>query len=291
MMKNIDKRLKNFRGDMDTLMENMAPSEGLKNQVKIRASMGAAPNKSRKRGLALATSFICIMLIIGIFQVPVVRAQAVSTLSNVITWVRETTNLPIYLPKSWQPIKQDITQTDKDGQNYFYELIGNEDSYSINVYKVKVPVKFNDRNNLLEKNGPVSESDFVGAVSGEKITNTTPDLTNNIPKSAKNFELILGIKAYESDQGTALWWEHKEWGFEFSGSSLSHDVLKELATAWDRAEIKVSQTGKVAIIGGNKLTFEYMWDNQGYRYTYKTSSTDFNQTIDILNSFSRINIY
>jgi len=291
MMENIDGRLKNFRGDMDTLMENMVPSEGLKNQVKIRASMEIAPKKSHKRGLALASSLICIMLIIGIFQVPMVRAQALSTLSNVITWVRETTNLPIYLPKSWQPLKQDITQTDKDGQNYYYELIGNEDSYSINVYKIKVPVKSNDRNDLLEKNGPVSQSDFVGTISGEKITSAIPDLTNNIPKYAKDFELIPGIKAYENDQGTALWWEHKEWSFQFSGSSLSHNVLKELATTWDMAEIRISPTGKVVIIGGNKLTFDYMWDNQGYRYTYKTSSTDFNQTIDILNSFSRINIY
>ncbi|NLK21988.1 MAG: hypothetical protein GX308_07880 [Epulopiscium sp.] len=288
MMKNIDERLKSFRGDMDTLMENMAPSESLKNQVKICTSMEIVSNKSRKRRLVLAASFMCFMLIISIFQVPVVRAQVFSTLSNVVTWVRETTNLPIYLPESWQPIKQDIAETNKGGQNYYYELTGNEDFYSINVYKVNVPVKFNDRNDLLDKNGPVSQSDFVGAINGEKIVSTTPDLINDIPKDAESFELIHGIKAYEKDQGTALWWEHKEWNFEFRGSSLSHEALKELATAWDKAEIKISQTGEVVIIGGNKLTFDYVWNKDGYRYTYKTSSLDFKQTIDILNSFSRV---
>lgn len=151
---------------------------------------------------------------------------------------------------------------------------------------MKVPVKFNDKNYLLEKNGPISESDFVGTISGEKIISSTPDLSNNIPKDVESFEFISGVTAYKKYQETALWWGYKEWNFEFNGSSISLDVLKELAATWAKVDVQVSKTGKVIITGGNKLTFDFMWDKQGYRYTYITTSMDFNGIINILNSFS-----
>lgn len=287
MMKNIDERLNNFREDMNILMENVKPSENLKRKVKNKAFMKDTVSRGHKKSFSLVASFLCIALTISIFQVPVVRAQALSTLSDLITWVRETTNLPIYLPNSWQPIKQNTADEDTDTtQNYYFELSGDERFYNINVYKVKVPVKFNDKNDLLEKNGPISESDFVGTISGEKITSSTPDLSNNIPKDAESFEFIPGVTAYKKYQETALWWEYKEWNFEFNGSSISLDVLKELAATWAKADVQGSKTGKVIITGGNKLTFDFMWDKQGYRYTYITTSMDFNGIINILNSFS-----
>lgn len=164
--------------------------------------------------------------------------------------------------------------------------MGNGENYHINIYRVKVPVKFNDQADLLKKNGPVSESDFVGAISGEKITDVTPDLSNHIPQNAVSFELIPGVMAYQKDGGTVMWWKQKKWNFEFIGSSLSQNVLKQLATAWAESDVKVSETGKVIITEGNKLTFNFIWDKQGNRYTFKSAHTDFNEVINVLNSFS-----
>jgi hypothetical protein len=191
------------------------------------------------------------------------------------------------LPSSWQPVKPYANDAAKDTQNYYFEVLRTEESYNINVYRVKVPVKFNDKSDLLEKNGPINESDYAGTISGEKITSTTPALSITIPSDAEKFELIPSVTAYKKDEGTAIWWSHKKWNFEFSGSSLQNNLLAELATAWDEANIQAAQTGKVTIIGGNKLTFNFMWDKQDSRYSYKTINTNFQENIEVINSFNQ----
>jgi len=242
--------------------------------------------QKRKRSwriTSLAASFVIALLITGLLQVPTVRAQAITVISNVAIWISEVTNIPIYLPDNWKPLQD----TESNGQNYYYQVLGDENSYNINVYRTKVPLKFNDQKDLLEKNGPVSESDFVGTISGEKITQLTPALTSTKPENAEPFDLINGIKAYSANNGTSIWWNDKGWSFEFSGSSGSLTILKGLAESWSNSNIEISQTGLVKIIGGNKLSLYYLWNNDGYRYEYVTSSQDFKDTINVLNSFSQ----
>ena len=232
----------------------------------------------------LAASFVIALLITSSLQVPIVRAQSITVISNVATWISKVTNIPIYLPDNWKLVQD----TDSNNQNYYYQVLGNEDSYNINIYRTKVSVRFNDQKDLLKKNGPVSESDFIGTISGEKITPLTPALSSTKPiENAETLDLIDGIEAYSLNNGTSIWWNYKGWIFEFTGSSGSLTILKELAENWSNSNIEISETGLVKIIGGNKLSIFYLWDKDGYRYEYVTSSLNFGHTIDVLNSFSQ----
>lgn len=285
-MKAIDERIKNFRPDMDIILKDITPSESLKKKV-FTDYVKSKANKKHRRITTLVASFACVLLLFGIFQMPSARAHVISTLSEILTWVRGTTNIPVYLPDSWQPVQQ---VSDANVQNYYYKMQGNDNYYSINIYRTKVPVKFNDENDLLEKNGPVSEADFVGSISGEVITDETPELSIAIPTDAESIDLISGVKAYSENEGTSLWWTENGWSFEFIGSSLSLDTLKDLASAWNISDTQIQPSGKVSIIEGNKLTFAYMWDKEEFQYTFTTNSTDFSKTINILDSFNSINI-
>ncbi|WFR59572.1 hypothetical protein QA584_10905 [Anaerocolumna sp. AGMB13025] len=198
--------------------------------------------------------------------------------TDMMNWLMETTDIPVYLPCNWAPI------INKDGiQKYYLEASGNEDSYNINVYATKVSVKFNDNSDLLNKNGPVSEVDFVGAISGGK-SKITADSAKK-PEDAKHFELTPGITAYED--GTSVWWKEGGWTFEYIGSS-DINSLEMIASAWSDFDTQASKTVNVKIVGGNRLTFDYTWVNDGYQYSFTTHETDYDDVFKILNSFISI---
>lgn len=197
-----------------------------------------------------------------------------------INWLKETTSIPIYLPTAWNPICHQNSQ-----QNYYFEALGSNDTYGLNVYTTKVAVKFNDNSDLLDKNGPVSEADFVGAISGGN--NNSSESSFHIPEDAKSFELIHGIMAFEKDDGVSVWWKEKGWKFEYVGSS-DINTLKTIASEWSDFEIQVSQTGNVKIVGGNRLTFDYSWEKDAYQYCFTTHETDYEDVFNILNSFIKI---
>jgi|GEM_PF-4898613 hypothetical protein len=212
-------------------------------------------------------------------QVP---AELLKFNSDMMEWLTNTTSIPIYLPNAWLPMKQD-----KGNNIYYFEAQGDADSYGINVYTTDVSVKFNDNNDLLVKNGPVSEADYIGTISGEKYE--VDKSSFNIPKDANKFNLMNGITAYEKGSKTSVWWEENGWTFHFIGSYS--DDLEALASAWLYADNLVSETGDVEVVGGNKLTFYYSWEKDGYQYGFTTGSIDFEETIKILNSFMKIDPY
>lgn len=201
--------------------------------------------------------------------------------NDLLNWIKVTTDIPVYLPNKWEPIKMNGSK-----QNYYIEAIGGKDNYTINVYRTKEPVKFNDKDDLLEKNGPISESDFIGYVSGGIENNTNISL--DIPKDSKSFELIKGVKAYEKDDGLSMWWSQHDWNIVYNGSS-NLNALQNFATALSNADITVADTGNIIIAGGNKLTFTYEWEKDGQKYSFVTQDTDIENTIEILNSFIKIN--
>lgn len=258
-----------------------------------------------KKHLFMGTFFLCCVLITGCEKKEISETQSIivspSLITEIITptkksaqlsidnidfntdlinWLKETTKIPIYLPSLWNPI---ISQPST--QKYYYEVLGSDDKYNINVYKTKKAVKFNDNNDLLDKNGPVSESDFVGSISG-KNSNTSKS-SIDIPKDAKSFKLINGITAYEKDDRTSVWWEQNGWNFEYVGTS-DIKTLKAIALAWSDFDIHVYKTGKVKIVGGNRLTFDYSWQKDSYLYSFSTHETDYDGVFKILNSFIKI---
>jgi hypothetical protein len=219
-------------------------------------------------------------------------SSASSAADDLSAWLKKNTKIPANLPVVWQPVINGGTQagTDKQYPYYYFELSGDEDSYGINVYRSEEKVGLNDQNGYIKNNGhPISESNYIGSISGEKITDKTSSLSVDVPQDAARFELVSGLTAYEKDNRTSVWWKDNGWNFEFSGSSAGIDTLKELVADWQKADIQVSQTGKVKIVEGNRFTFYCMWDKDGYRYEFTTRSTDFNEIINTLNSFTKIN--
>jgi hypothetical protein len=84
----------------------------------------------------------------------------------------------------------------------------------------------NDYQKLLDENGPVSEADFVGSISGAKYNSIY--FTFEIPKDVESYEIIPQTTAYEKDDGCSIWWTEKGWNFSFDGTSVEK-TLKALA--------------------------------------------------------------
>lgn len=224
------------------------------------------------------------ILFVAVFMVVACKKETNNDETNInndlFNWIKVTTEISVYLPTKWEPIK-----ANGSNQNYYIEAIGGKDNYTINVYQTNEPVKFNDKEDLLEKNGPISESNFIGYVSGRDEDNTNDSL--DIPKDSKSFELIKGIKAYEKDDGLSMWWSQHDWNIVYNGSS-NLSALQNFATALSNADITVADTGNIIIVGGNKLTFTYEWEKDGQKYSFVTQDTDIENTIEILNSFIKI---
>jgi len=172
-------------------------------------------------------------------------------------------------------------ENENTGENsYYFELSGDGDFYSINFYMRK---ESGD-----QENQPFSQSDYIGAISMQEIGGDRPESAADRPEDAAGFELIPGITAYEKGEKTAVWWSDRGWDFEYAGPSAAQDMLAELASAWAVSDIEVSAAGKVEIAGGDRFTFSYSWDQGETRYTYETISTDFDETIRLLNGFQNI---
>lgn len=193
-------------------------------------------------------------------------------------WLQRTTKIPIYLPDRWEPIK-------RHKQKYYLEAAGDMNSYGFDVYRTKKYVKFNDKKNLLDINGPVSEADFVGSINAQKDNHKKISL--KVKKGAQCFALLPKITAYKTEDGCTVWWEEKGWNFSFVGAN-DNQMLKSLAGEWLNSDIRVSKTGEVKIIEGNRVTLYYSWKKDGYRYEFVSHDTDFNNTVRILNSFKMV---
>ncbi len=229
--------------------------------------------------ISLTQSIEKITPIIMPTQVP---AESLEFNNELIQFLRNTTTIPIYLPNAWRPMKQQDST-----QNYYLGASGDSNSYYIDVYTTTVAVKVNDED-LLEKNGPVSEADYIGSIYGKK--SDTQEEVYDIPENTKEYELIPGITVY--GRPFQAWWEERGWKFILLVGSYEvpdfPDYLKDLASAWLNAERLVAEAGKVKIVEGNRLTFYYYWEQDGCQYEYVTHSSDYEETIKILNSFTRV---
>lgn len=232
----------------------------------------------RKIRLCITIIFFSVMILVAC------KKEANGDDSNINTdllkWLKDTTDIQIYLPKEWEPIKQN-----KSDQNYYIEATGDKEVYNIDVYRTKKPVKFNDKEALLEKNGPISESDFIGSISGGTEKNVKDYF--DIPEDSKRFELIKGITAYEKDDGLSVWWNQNNWEIAYIGSA-NQSILQDFATALSNSNITVADTGKILIIEGNSLTFYYNWEKDEQKYSFVTHDKDIKNIKTVLNSFIKI---
>jgi bla regulator protein BlaR1 len=202
------------------------------------------------------------------------------------SWLKNTTEIPVYLPSEWLPLRQD-----RNDDHYYFEMSGDKDSYGMNVYQTTVSVKFNDETDLLEKNGPISEASFVGSITGKKITGDPPDLSITLPfGAADRVQLKAGVMAYTLDGEGTMGWQDNGWSFKYfpGDTSSATEIMTALATAWPETGLQVSTMGLVKIVPGNRPTVYYDWQKDGCQYEYVTHSTDFAKTIQILNSFCSI---
>ncbi len=216
-------------------------------------------------------------------QIP---AEALEFNNDLIQWLKSTTTIPVYLPKAWRPLKQQDRM-----HHYYFEASGDSDSYYINVYTTTTTVKFNDEEDLLEKNGPVSEATYIGSIN-EKKGDTLGKRSYDIPEDANKYELIPGITVYE--RPFRAWWEERGWKFMLLVGSYEApdfpDYLKDLASAWMNTDKLVAEAGQIEIVEGNRLTFYYYWEKDGYQFEYITHSSDYEETIKILNSLIRVDL-
>lgn len=287
-MKPVEEQLKHFREDMDNLLNDLKTYPELKRRVLDKIYQPRM--RLRKLSLSIVTVFVFFILIGSALQIPSVKAQVLPALSTVVGWIEQVTKIPVRLPSSWQPAPSIIKESPtKAISNYYFQARRTPDGYSINVYDVAVPVPFNDEAAVLEKNGPLSESQQVGFISGSKLADNLPALQIKIPSDSQPFELIPGVTAYERYQGTNILWKQGNWGFEYIGSSGvpespgSIDDLKGFAAIWPNSLFPLADTGYVKIVEGNRRMVFITWDQDGVRYTLQTTG-DSKQVAQLLDS-------
>jgi hypothetical protein len=255
----------------------------LVNQNNTTCTLTIETERGRMMNWKMKSYKLCVVIFISIIMLTACKKETkIDTLnlnSDLLKWLKNTTDIQVYLPNDWEPIIQ------KKNQNYYLEASGSEENYNIDVYRTKIPVKFNDKNDLLEKNGPVSESDYVGSVSGEAENNTK--ISFEIPDDSNRLELIKGITAYEKDDGISVWWSQHNWDIAYMGGSCI-STLKNFATSLSKADITIADTGNISIVGGNKMTFYYNWEKDGRYYTFVTQDEAANNIVKIVNSFTQI---
>ena len=180
-----------------------------------------------------------------------------------------------------------------DNKKYIYfQVSRDKDSYSISAYRTKVPVPINDNATLLEKNGPVCLADYIGSITGEKITDKpwSPGTVFDYPKESEEIDLISGVKAHKGDEGCTVWWQQGSWTFEYAGASYGIDAhLRSLAEDWKTTPTALTALkGDIRMFEGNHFGAYIMWEQNGVRYTYTLADNDnWNEIINVLSNFTQ----
>lgn len=221
------------------------------------------------------------LLIMGFIQTPLVKVQTFST--DMQNWLDQKEDI---LVKYWLFTENKGAE---EASFFYFEVASSNDHHNINVYRIKNPVPFNNENELLKKNGPLSESQKIGTVKVEKSTNRLSPIAFKIPDNPVSFEIINGVTAYYSDEGTHILWEQEKWKFEFIGSSspLTLTYLEGLANEWSRSIIP-NETGYVKIYEGNRIINYFIWEKEDLRYTFEMCGTNYHEIIPLLSQFSKI---
>jgi hypothetical protein len=287
-MKDSEEQLEHLREDMDNLLNQLKSRPELKRRVLDKIHL-AQPRTYWRKLIILTTTMLGFLILLGgTLQIPSVKAQILPTISTVVAWIQQVTHIPVQLPSSWQTNSNNLQDdTTKKVSNYYFEAFRTPDGYSINIYQIAVPVPFNDEAALLAKNGPLSESQRVGSMSGSKITDQMPSLEITIPSDAELFELIPGVTAYKRYQGTNIIWRQGNWGFEYigpsgvPGSPNPIDNLRGFAAIWPNAFSPLADIGYIKI---TEKTTIITWDQEGIRYTLEIRGNNYKQAAQILDS-------
>jgi len=270
--------------------------QGLKQRV--LDSIGNIKLTSRCHGikLSLSASFVAVVFVISLVQIPSVYAQAMPAFSNVIAWIKEVTQLTVKTPGAWPPIKEydsgqeavaTETKTQENAVNYSFFTDSGSDRYYISIYTVDAPVPVSRSVFFGQKDIPFGYREY-GYISGQRITGDMIPVRYHydIPEDAEQFVLIPEVKGYRTDQGAGVWWKQGNWLMEFNGSSNSMDKLKELASEWKDIPLPAAENGHVEIVEGNMYNTWITWDKDEIRYSCYIRGTFEGKAIkDIMNSF------
>lgn len=214
--------------------------------------------------------------------IPGVKTFVIPSVTSVLIWIDEHTNLPVFIPDQW--LTDDAEDEPTQPLHYFYEASFREEAYAINVYAVDQPVPFNDIEAQLELNGPLSESQRVGSIHVEKANEQTQLDAIAIPDDASAFELAEGINAYQKNDFTSIWWQQKQWMFEYTGNSRYADRrLGEVALLWEN--IRTPEKGTVRITGGNRVEFAISWIDNGFLFSIRTGD-DLEAIFQMMNEYT-----
>lgn len=285
-MRSNEERFEGFRKDTDSVLEQLLPSQELKQSVLHRIHKKNQISIFYRIKITAAVTAACLVVSIGLLQNPIVYAQVSPTLSKLTAWIQEVTHIPVKIPF---PLESPAEEND-DRRYIYFEVNSSKDDYHITAYRVRVPIEINDKSALLEKNGPVSQADVLGSISGEKITdNLNETYTAFIAPADKNeFEIIPDVRAFKDTSGCTVWWEQGNWQFNYTGPSYGvENHLKRLATEWSDISSSTSALkGQISMVEGNKFHAFITWEQNSIRYTYSVPDSNWSDVAEVINSFS-----
>lgn len=275
-----------FRKDTDSVLEQLLPGQELKQSVLNRIHKKNQISIFYRLKIIAAVTAVCLVVSIGLLRNPIVYAQVSPTLSKLTFWIQEVTHIPVEIPFLWESPAEE-----NDDRRYIYfEVNRSKDNYYITAYRVREAIDVNDKSALLEKNGPVSQADVLGSISGEKITDNLneTDTTFIAPADKNEFEIIPNVKAYKDSSGCTVWWEQGNWQFDYIGPSYGiENHLKRLAAEWsDISPSTAALRGRISMVEGNKFHAFITWEQDDIRYTYSVPNSNWSDVAEVINSFT-----
>lgn len=321
-----DEVFNTLQKDIDCILNDLCPSQQLKQNVIHKIHKQQKPFRRQVKMLTMATRVAaCIVVIIGVLQIPIVSAQAASVFMKLTFWVQDVTHIRVQIPDAWNAategikdifpdtiyqnepsinndlaleleaknanIDVDAVIINKNKQYVYFQVSRTNDAYFIAAYRVKVPITVNDKASLLERNGPVSQADVMGSISGERITDKTKTTQAifSVPSDYQEFEIISNVKAYKDNSSCNVLWEQNNWKFSYTGASYGiNSQLKSLATAWSNIHPSVASLhGSISMVEGNKFHALIRWEQDGIQYTYSLPNNNWEEIAEVLNSFTK----
>ncbi|MGB9661454.1 MAG: hypothetical protein ACPL5F_05470 [Moorellaceae bacterium] len=227
--------------------------------------------------LAAAVMLAALALVLTA-SIPVARAALQQVLAEAALWVKARTGIPIYLPQGW-PLPNKETGTGGPTINYYFEVFSNMEGYNINIYTVEEPVPLNQ---VAQLKTPLSESQYVGSISG-KLRKNAPALPvwdQAKSKKATRLELPGGVIAYNLDQ-VEVFWEKGGWRYWVLGHDAPDYAEKLAAAVGGTGQVPKAEGGCVRIVAGNAVTVYVAWNLGEYQYELVYRGEDIARALDI----------
>lgn len=179
--------------------------------------------------------------------------------------LQKTSKISVFLPSRWP------TATRKESHSNFYLMTHiDPNAYDIEIYRSDQPVKMNDEASYLDTNRrPLSESDYIGGVSGEKSADESNNWKTDNPTG--NNDIFL------TEQG---------WEFSYIGPG-NDNITDQVRDALKHNAIQIAKKGQVKIVEGNRTTITASWQKEGCLYSCLVVG-DIQTLIHTINSFQKI---